>query len=90
MEIQPQEFLSFANWFGSAAWTCIVAIPVLAVLALFVWYLISAARRGPVEGFYAVAGVIANAIGRDLPATSLQRIGAMMRLTMISRIAAAC
>jgi len=82
MEIQPEEFLSFADWFGSAARTCIVAIPVLAVLALFVWYLISAARRGPVEGFYAVAGVIANAIGRDLPATSLQRIWAMMRLTI--------
>lgn len=82
MEIQPQEFLSFAQWFGSALRTCLIAIPILSLLALFVWYLISAARRGPVEGFYAVAGVIASAIGRDLPATSLQRIGAMTRLTI--------
>ncbi|MFO7907070.1 MAG: ABC transporter permease [Planctomycetota bacterium] len=82
MEIKPEEFLSFAEWFGPALRACVIAIPVLSVLALFVWYLISAARRGPVEGFYAVAGVVANAIGRDFPATSLQRIGAIARLTV--------
>lgn len=82
MEIKPEEFLSFAEWFGPALRACVIAIPILSVLALFVWYLISAARRGPVEGFYSVAGVLANAIGRDLPATSMRRILAMTRLTV--------
>ncbi|MFW6170681.1 MAG: ABC transporter permease [Planctomycetota bacterium] len=82
MEIKPEEFLSFAEWFGPALRGCVIAIPILSVLALLVWYLISAARRGPVEGFYAVAGVVANAIGRDFPATSLQRVGAITRLTV--------
>ena len=52
------------------------------MLAIFVCFLISAARRGPVEAFYAVAGVIAAAIGQDLPATSLRRILAIARLTV--------
>lgn len=82
LEIRPEEFLSFADWFGPAFWGCIVAIPVLTALAIFVCYLISAARRGPVEGFYSVAGVIASAIGRDLPATSVGRVLAMTRLTI--------
>ena len=34
------------------------------------------------EAFYAVAGVIATAIGKDLPATSLRRILAIARLTV--------
>lgn len=82
MEIRPEEFLSFADWFGPAMRGVIIAIPVLTALAVFVCYLIAAARRGPVEGFYAVAGVIASAIGRDLPATSARRIWAMTRLTI--------
>ncbi len=82
MEIRPDEFLSFADWFGPALKTLVIAIPILTALAIFICYLISAARRGPVEGFYAVAGVIASAIGRDLPATSLRRIMAMTRLTI--------
>ena len=56
--------------------------PFSTVLAIFVCYLISAARRGPVEGFYAVAGVIASGDRRDLPATSLRRIMAITRLTI--------
>ncbi len=82
MEIRPEEFLSFAEWFGPAVQTFIIAVPVLVLLAIFVCYVIAAARRGPVEGFYAVAGVIASAIGRDLPATSPRRILAITRLTI--------
>ena len=62
--------------------TFVIAVPILAVLAIFICYLIAAARRGPVEGFYAVAGVIASAIGRDLPATSFRRTLAITRLTI--------
>lgn len=82
MEIRPDEFLSFADWFGPAMKTFVIAVPILAVLAIFICYLIAAARRGPVEGFYAVAGVIASAIGRDLPATSFRRTLAITRLTI--------
>ncbi len=82
MEIRPDEFLSFADWFGSAIKFFVIAVPLLILLAIFICYLISAARRGPVEAFYAVAGVIATALGRDLPATSLRRILAITRLTI--------
>lgn len=82
LEIRPEEFLSFAEWFGPALQAFLVVIPTLIALALFVWYLVAAARRGPGEGFYSVAGVIASAVGRDLPATSPRRILAMTRLTI--------
>ncbi len=82
MEIRPEEFLSFAEWLGPATQTFIIAVPVLVLLAIFVCYLIAVARHGPVEGFYTVAGVIASAIGRDLPATSPRRILAMTQLTI--------
>ena len=82
MEIRPDEFLSFADWFGSAIKFFVIAVPLLILLAIFICFLISAARRGPVEAFYAVAGVIATALGKDLPATSLRRILAITRLTI--------
>ncbi len=82
MEIRPDEFLTFAAWFGPAVKTFVIAVPILTALVIFICYLISAARRGPVEGFYSVAGVLASAIGRDLPATSPRRIMAMARLTV--------
>ena len=70
------------TWFGSAIKFFVIAVPLLILLAIFICFLISAARRGPVEAFYAVAGVIATALGKDLPATSLRRILAMTRLTI--------
>jgi ABC-type transport system involved in multi-copper enzyme maturation permease subunit len=82
MEIRPEEFLTFAQWFGPAIKYFVIAIPVLTFLAIFVCFLISAARRGPVEAFYAVAGVIATALGKDLLATSPRRILAIARLTV--------
>jgi hypothetical protein len=82
MEIRPEEFLSFGEWLAPALKFCVIAIPVLIALALFAWYLVSAVRRGPVEGFYAVAQVIASALGRDLPGTSARRIWALTRLTI--------
>ncbi|MBM4091669.1 MAG: ABC transporter permease [Planctomycetes bacterium] len=82
MEIRPEEFTLFSDWFGSALKTFVIAVPASAFLAIIVCYVISAARRGPVEAFYAVAGVIASAIGKDLPATSARRILAVARLTV--------
>ncbi|NLX53569.1 MAG: ABC transporter permease [Planctomycetaceae bacterium] len=82
MEIRPEEFLTFAEWFGPAIKYFIIAVPVLTFLAIFGCFLVSAARRGPVEGFYAVATVIATAIGKDLPAASLRRTLAIARLTV--------
>ncbi|MHB8969838.1 MAG: ABC transporter permease [Pirellulaceae bacterium] len=82
MEIRPDEFLSFASWFGSAIKFFVIAVPLLIFLAIFICFLISAARRGPVEAFYAVAGVIATALGKDLLATSARRIMALTRLTI--------
>ncbi|MHB8862475.1 MAG: ABC transporter permease [Pirellulaceae bacterium] len=82
MEIRPDEFLSFADWFGSAITFFVIAVPLLILFAIFVCFLISAARRGPVEAFYSVAGVIATALGKDLLATSGRRILAITRLTI--------
>ena len=82
MEIRPDEFLSFADWFGSAIKFFVIAVPLLIVFAIFICFLVSAARRGPVEAFYAVAGVIATALGKDLLATSVRRILAITRLTI--------
>lgn len=82
MEIRPDEFLSFTQWLGPALLFFIIAIPLLTFVAIFACYLYSATRRGPVEAFYAVAGAIATAVGKDLPATSLRRILAIAQLTV--------
>jgi hypothetical protein len=82
MEIRPEEFLSFGEWLGAAMRFFVIAVPILTFLALFGCFLFSTFRRGPVEAFYAVAGAIATAIGKDLPATSPRRILAITRLTI--------
>ena len=46
MEIRPDEFLSFADWFGAAIKFFVIAIPVLIFLAIFVCFLISACGAG--------------------------------------------
>lgn len=82
MEIRPEEFFSFGEWFGREIWFFLVAVPILIFLGTFACYLVTVIRRGPVEAFYAVAGTIATAIGKDLPATSVRRILAIARLTV--------
>ncbi len=82
MEIRPDEFNDFSIWFGTAAREFVIAVPLLVFLAIFICFLISAVRRGPAEAFYSVAGVIATALGKDLPSFSLRRILAVMRLTI--------
>lgn len=82
MEIRPDELQTFAQWIGPALQFCVIAIPVLIALAIFAWYLAAAVRRGPVEGFYSVAQVIASFVGQDVPGTSLRRVMALVRLTV--------
>ncbi len=82
MEIRPDELQTFVQWFGPALQFCVIAIPILIALAIFAWYLVAAVRRGPVEGFYAVAQVIASFVGQDVPGTSARRILALARLTV--------
>lgn len=55
---------------------------ILAGLGLLFWYLVSAIRFGPSEGFYAVAKVVFNAFSQDLPGFSLRRTFAMARLAI--------
>ncbi len=87
MTLQPEDFWSFYEWLlrpnaflESALLQGIVLFILAIVLGLIAGYIVSAARYGPVEGFYAVARVIRELIRFDLPGTSLRRIFALARL----------
>lgn len=87
MTLQPDDFWSFYEWLlrpnaflESAALQGIVLIVLSIVLGLLVGYVVSAARYGPVEGFYAVARTIRDLVRFDLPGTSASRIYALARL----------
>ncbi len=87
MTLQAEDFWSYYEWlmrpdaFLESAFLKGVVLFVLAiVLGLMVGYVVSAARYGPVEGFYAVARVIRDLIRFDLPGTSIRRIIALARL----------
>ncbi|NND98748.1 MAG: ABC transporter permease [Pirellulaceae bacterium] len=87
MNLQPEDFWSFNEWllrpnaFLESALLQGVVLIVLAILVgLMVGYIISAARYGPVEGFYAVARTIRDLLRFDLPGTSPRRVFALARL----------
>ena len=87
MTLQPEDFWSYYQWLmrpesflESALLQGIVLFVLAIVLGLIVGYIVSAARYGPVEGFYAVARVIRDLIRFDLPGTSLRRILALAQL----------
>ncbi len=87
MTLQPDDFWSYYQWLvrpnaflESAVLQGIVLIVLSIVLGLLFGYIISAARYGPVEGFYAVARIIRDLVRYDLPGTSLRRIAALARL----------
>ncbi|QDT07642.1 ABC-2 family transporter protein [Rubripirellula lacrimiformis] len=87
MNLQPEDFWSFNEWLlrpnaflESAALQGIVLFVLAIVLGLIVGYVVSAARYGPVEGFYAVARTIRDLVRFDLPGTSARRILALARL----------
>ena len=73
MTLQPEDFWSFYEWLmrpdaflESALLQGIVLFVLAIVLGLMVGYVVSAARYGPVEGFYAVARAIRDLIRFDL------------------------
>lgn len=87
MTLQPDDFWSFHEWlmrpgaFLESAFLQGVVLFVLAiVLGLIAGYIYSAARYGPVEGFYAVARVVRDFVRFDLPGTSFRRIFALAHL----------
>lgn len=83
------EILPFFDWllptvgqrFG-ALLQFVASFTLLSALGLSAWYLVSAIRLGPSEGFYAVAKVVYNAFAKDLPGFSLRRTFAMARLAI--------
>src|SRR5687768_8642664 len=76
------EIPNFFNWFG---WAILVQFPLVVVLLCFCgWlagFIVSSIRRGPVEGFYAVAKIIATGVN-DLANTSLRRTYAIALLAV--------
>jgi ABC-type transport system involved in multi-copper enzyme maturation permease subunit len=87
MTLQPEDFWSYYEWLmrpnaflESAMLKGIVLIVLAIVLGLMVGYIVSAARYGPSEGFYAMARAIRDLLRFDLPGTSLQRVYALSRL----------
>jgi len=87
MNLQPEDFWSFQQWFlrpgaflESAALKGIVLFVLAVVLGLLVGYVISSARYGSGEGFYAVARAIRDFFRFDLPGTAPRRVLALARL----------
>jgi len=87
MTLQPDDFWSYYEWLmrpdaflESALLKGIVLTGLAIVLGLIAGYIVSAARYGPVEGFYAMARAIRDLIRFDLPATSPRRVLALARL----------
>ncbi|GAA4464664.1 ABC transporter permease [Novipirellula rosea] len=87
MTLQPEDFWSFYEWLvrpnaflESALLQGIVLFVLAILLGLIVGYMVSAARYGPSEGFYAVARTVRDLIRFDLPGTSARRVMALARL----------
>lgn len=87
MILQPEDFWSYYEWLmrpnaflESAFLQGAVLVGLAIVLGLFVGYIISAARYGPSEGFYAVARMVRDLLRFDLPGTSIRRTIALARL----------
>ncbi|MEM6469262.1 MAG: ABC transporter permease [Planctomycetota bacterium] len=87
MNLQPDDFWTFSEWLmrpgkfiESALLQGLVLIVLAILLGLTVAYVISAARYGPGEGFYAVARAVRDFLFVDMPGTSLRRIFALSKL----------
>ncbi len=72
---------NFADWIFDALRFLPIFIVVFAAAGFFIGFLVSAVRRGPVEGFYAVAQVIGSAVV-DILNTSIRRTLAMAMLAV--------
>ena len=87
MTLQPDDFWSFYVWLlrpdaflESALLQGVVLFVLAIVLGLIAGYVVSSARYGPGEGFYAVARAVRDFLRFDLPRTSFRRILALARL----------
>ena len=87
MTLQADDFWSYYEWLmrpdaflESALLKGAVLIVLAIVLGVAAGYTVSAARYGPVEGFYAMARAIRDLVRFDLPGTSIRRILALARL----------
>jgi ABC-type transport system involved in multi-copper enzyme maturation permease subunit len=82
MRFKPDQFWSYFEWLfdQGGLFQGFLLTLVLALLGFLVGYLVSLARSGPSEGFYAVAKVIREFFRVDLPGTSWRRIVAIGRL----------
>ncbi|TWT96430.1 ABC transporter permease [Neorhodopirellula pilleata] len=87
MNLQPDDFWSFYEWFfrpgaflESAALKGIVLAILAIVLGLVGGYVVSSSRYGSGEGFFAVARAVRDLFRFDLPGTRLRRIFALAKL----------
>lgn len=87
MTLQPEDFWSYYQWLmrpdaflESGLLKGIVLAVFAIVLGVATGYIVSAARYGPVEGFYAMARAIRDLVRFDLPKMSIRRIWALARL----------
>lgn len=72
---------NLGDWLLKGLGLTLIRVAVVTLAGLLIGFLIAAARRGPVEGFYAVAKVIASAVV-DLSNWSLRRTIAMAMLAV--------
>jgi len=82
MVVDTSEFITLSEWIGGAFQQFLVATLILVVAGIFIGYLYSLFRHGPVEAFYVVAGVVFNALFVDFFHVSLRRITAIARLAV--------
>jgi len=87
MKLQPDDFWSFYEWLmrpnaflESAFLQGIVLVVLAIVLGLIFGYIVSAAKYGPGEGFYAVARAVRDLVRFDLPGISASRVYALAKL----------
>ncbi len=82
MRIQPDQFWGYLEWLfeQEGLLNGLYLTIALSVIGFVISYLISLARSGPTEGFYAVAKTISEFFRVDIPGTSIRRIGAIARL----------
>ncbi len=91
--LQPEDFWSFYEWLmrpgaflESAALQGVAVLVLAMLLGLLVGYVVSAARYGPGEAFYAVATTVRDLVVRDLPGTALRRVFALAKLAFMEAI----
>ena len=82
MVVDTREFITLSEWIGGAFQQFLVATLILVVAGIFIGYLYSLFRHGPVEAFYVVAGVVFNALFVDFFHVSLRRMMAIARLAV--------